>query len=134
MVEKLGSRPDFVSQVTIDLCVVGGRRMINRVVFLGSALLLIATPVFGQASELAEQLGLGRQNVLSDSKIASGLKEALQAGADNAVKLTGRLDGYLATLPSRFFCRRTCRRSTKGSVPWATARGRRLRPQYEPSG
>src|SRR5580704_11425878 len=28
------------------------------------------------------------------SQIASGLKEALQAGATNAVKLTGRPDGY----------------------------------------
>lgn len=31
---------------------------------------------------------------LSDSKIASGLKEALKVGADNTVKLTGQRDGY----------------------------------------
>ena len=31
---------------------------------------------------------------MSDSKIASGLKEALKVGADNTVKLTGQRDGY----------------------------------------
>src|SRR3954466_7737122 len=32
---------------------------------------------------------------LSDTKIAAGLKEALQVGATNAVALTGKPDGYL---------------------------------------
>ncbi|MGH9681521.1 MAG: DUF4197 domain-containing protein [Candidatus Acidiferrales bacterium] len=31
---------------------------------------------------------------MSDSKVASGLKEALRVGAENAVKLTGRRNGY----------------------------------------
>jgi len=31
-----------------------------------------------------------------DARIAEGLKEALRVGADNAVGLTGRLDGYFA--------------------------------------
>ena len=39
-------------------------------------------------------VGLGNSNGLSDSKVASGLKEALRVGADNAVKFTGRRDGY----------------------------------------
>jgi len=44
--------------------------------------------------EISKRLGLGNQSTLSDSKIASGLKEALQVGANNAVKLTGKPDGY----------------------------------------
>jgi len=50
---------------------------------LGAILLLAMAPAFGQAG-------------LSDTKIASGLKEALQVGAQNAVKLTGRPDGYFS--------------------------------------
>jgi hypothetical protein len=46
---------------------------------------------FGQ---ILQGLGLGQQRGLSDVKIASGLKEALQIGTGNAVSLTGRLDGY----------------------------------------
>lgn len=61
---------------------------------LGCVLLLIAMPALGQIDEITKHLGLGNQSAVSDSKIASGLKEALQAGATNAVKLTGRPDGY----------------------------------------
>lgn len=38
---------------------------------------------------------LGLRNK-SNNKIAEGLKEALRVGAENAVKLTGRVDGYFA--------------------------------------
>ena len=37
---------------------------------------------------------MGQQSGVSDGRIASGLKEALQIGSENAVNLTGRLDGY----------------------------------------
>ncbi len=47
---------------------------------------------FGQAGDLASRIGLG--STLSNSKIAAGLKQALQIGAGNAVKLVGRKDGY----------------------------------------
>ena len=69
-------------------------KMYSRGLFFGFALLLLTAPVHGQAGEIARQLGLGKQSTLSDSKIASGLKEALQVGATNTVKLTGRHDGY----------------------------------------
>ncbi|MBZ5502704.1 MAG: DUF4197 domain-containing protein [Acidobacteriia bacterium] len=68
--------------------------MIIRGMFLGSVLLLFTVPALGQADEISKRLGLGKQSTLSDSKIASGLKEALQVGATNAVKSTGRRDGY----------------------------------------
>jgi len=57
--------------------------MLTRGFALISALLLSAISAFAQGA-------------LSDSKIASGLKEALQVGATNAVKLTGKPDGYFA--------------------------------------
>ncbi len=57
--------------------------MLTRGFALISALLLSAISAFAQGA-------------LSDSKITSGLKEALQVGATNAVKLTGKPDGYFA--------------------------------------
>ena len=41
-----------------------------------------------------DQIVLAQARGLSDAQIASGLKEALQAGTQNAVSLTGRPDGY----------------------------------------
>jgi hypothetical protein len=38
--------------------------------------------------------GLGKSGNQSDSKTASGLKEALQIGTDHAVDLTGTTDGF----------------------------------------
>jgi hypothetical protein len=48
----------------------------------------------GQAGDLAKRLGIGSN--LSDSKINAGLKQALQIGAENSVKLVGRKDGYFS--------------------------------------
>ena len=67
--------------------------MITRRFTLGIALLLSATFTFGQIGEIAKGLGLG-QSSLSDSKLGSGLKEALRVGTDKTVNLTGRTDGY----------------------------------------
>lgn len=50
------------------------------------------TPARGQVSDIARRLGLSSQ--LSDTKINAGLKQALQIGAENSVKLVGRKDGY----------------------------------------
>ena len=64
------------------------------------ALLLLTTTLssaqgtLGQAGDIAKRLGLG--NSLSDSKINAGLKQALQIGAENSVKLVGRKDGYFS--------------------------------------
>jgi len=70
--------------------------MIIRGLVLGATLLFASIFAFAQvdANEISKHLGLGTQGELSDSKIASGLKQALQVGAENAVKLTGRPDGY----------------------------------------
>src|SRR5579864_1685160 len=61
-------------------------------VWIACCVLIFATPVRGQMDAVTKQLGRGSQSTLSDSKIASGLKEALQVGAGNAVKLTGHPD------------------------------------------
>jgi len=68
--------------------------MIARGFLLGSILLILPTLSFSQTSEISKRLGLGGQGELSDSKIASGLKQALQVGAENTVKITGKPDGY----------------------------------------
>jgi len=64
--------------------------------FLVTCLIVIltATPVSAQWRDILQGLGLGGQGGLSEAKIASGLKEALEIGAANAVRLTGRRDGY----------------------------------------
>ena len=65
-----------------------------RVFFFFLFFLLSASVSFAQFGEIARRLGLGTGSALSDTKISSGLKEALRVGADNAVKLTGKPDGY----------------------------------------
>jgi len=58
-------------------------------------LLLAATPATAQIEQLLRGLGgVVPPSGLSEGKIASGLKEALQVGTQNAVNLTGKTDGY----------------------------------------
>lgn len=56
---------------------------------LAFVLLLPANAQIGKVFE-----GLGNRGETSDSKTASGLKEALQIGTDHAVDLTGTTDGF----------------------------------------
>lgn len=67
-----------------------------RGLVLGTTLLFATTTAFAQVApnEISKRLGFGSQDELSNSKIASGLKQALQVGSESAVKLTGRPDGY----------------------------------------
>ena len=69
--------------------------MVIRALAVGAILWLSASPASaGQLDWIFKGLGVGQQGGLSDVKVASGLKEALQIGSGNAVNLTGRLDGY----------------------------------------
>lgn len=63
---------------------------------LATLLIFIAAPVsgYGQWQSILDKLKGGKKAGLSEDKIASGLKEALQIGTENAVKSTGRKDGY----------------------------------------
>ncbi len=65
-----------------------------RALAVGAIVLVTAAPASAQLGRILRGLGLGQPGGLNDAKIASGLKEALQIGTQNAVNLTGRLDGY----------------------------------------
>jgi len=72
----------------------------SRIFRLCFALVILTMFSFAQVSssqigDIAKRLGLGANN-LSDTKINAGLKQALQIGAENSVKLVGRKDGYFA--------------------------------------
>jgi len=58
------------------------------------ALLVFAAPASAQLDQFLRGLGVGQQSSLGEAKIGSGLKEALQVGAEKAVSLTGRPDGF----------------------------------------
>src|SRR5262249_37980721 len=73
---------------------------IRRIVLLLSALvLLFAVPASAQLDQILKEVetyskpGVG---VSGDAKIGAALKQALQVGTENAVKLTGKTDGYFA--------------------------------------
>ncbi len=56
--------------------------------------LLTAAHASAQLDWIFKGLGVGQQTELSEARVASGLKEALQLGTENAVGVAGRLDGY----------------------------------------
>lgn len=68
--------------------------MIMRVLVLETAIFCSSVLACAQLEQVTKGLGLGNKSELSDSRVASGLKEALQVGADKAVTLTGKTDGY----------------------------------------
>ena len=66
-----------------------------RAITTSLAICVLAVPAWGQLDQMLKGLGgLAPQSGPSDAKIASGLKEALQVGTQNAVNLTGKTDGY----------------------------------------
>jgi Protein of unknown function (DUF4197) len=74
------------------------RTRAGAVLALLATLLLAAHPASAQLPDLLKrfpQLPATGEG-LGDAKIAQGLKEALRVGTENAVSLTGRLDGYFA--------------------------------------
>jgi len=66
-----------------------------RAIVASLTIVLLAAPAWGQLDQWLKGLGgLAPQSGLTDAKVASGLKEALQVGTQNAVNLTGKTDGY----------------------------------------
>lgn len=59
-----------------------------------AALILFCGPAHAQIEELEKRIGVNGTSGLSESKVASGLKEALQVGSENAVKIVGKPNGY----------------------------------------
>ncbi len=68
--------------------------MAIRALALAAIIVVSTAPDSAQLEQVFKKLGLGKRNELSDEKITSGLKEALRVGTDNAVRSTGRPDGY----------------------------------------
>jgi hypothetical protein len=69
----------------------------THIVAVGLLIVLVVAPASAQVEELLRGLGVpAPQSGLSEAKVVSGLKEALQVGTQNAVNLTGKTDGYLA--------------------------------------
>lgn len=64
---------------------------------LALALILAVVPASAQLDKILEGFGKKKSSSsssLSDDKIGSGLKEALEVGAGNAVAITGKTDGF----------------------------------------
>jgi hypothetical protein len=68
--------------------------MIVRMLVVGMFILFTALPASAQLDRVFKGLGGGEKSGLSDVKIGSGLKEALQIGTENAANFTGKTDGY----------------------------------------
>src|SRR5262249_35337385 len=71
------------------------RRMGLVTMLIAVVVVFLAAPASAQLDRLLK--GLSKEPAgaaLSDAKIASGLKEALTVGTQNAVNLTGKTDGY----------------------------------------
>lgn len=72
--------------------------MVKSPVIMSFLLLLlpqIAFAQFGDFMKEIDKLSLPGAKTLGDDKIISGLKEALNVGTENTVKLTGHTDGFL---------------------------------------
>jgi hypothetical protein len=73
------------------------------------ALNLAGEPQFGDILK-----GLGNRGNASDSKSASGLKEALQIGTDHAVDFTGKTDGFFKNEAIKIFLPDKLKTAEKG--------------------
>jgi hypothetical protein len=88
--------------------------MLKRAVVLALLFLSTSAISFAQLDQVTKGLGLGSRSELSDSKVASGLKEALKIGAENAVKFTGKTDGYFGNEAIKILLPKNLRPLEKG--------------------
>jgi Protein of unknown function (DUF4197) len=65
-----------------------------RPLILAVLVALFSVPAHAQLDEIEKRMGVNIGPGLSESKIASGLKQALQVGSENAVKIVGKPNGY----------------------------------------
>src|ERR1700759_1575745 len=65
-----------------------------RALVISIFVFLFALPAHAQIDEIEKRLGVNSASGLSESKVASGLKQALQVGSENAVKIVGKPNGY----------------------------------------
>ena len=101
--------------------------------FVLGLVLCVTTLASAQLGDIARQLGLGSK--LSDTKISSGLKQALQIGAEQSVKLTGRQNGYFGNPDIKILMPNNLRTLEKGlRMVGYGSEDRRLRAEHEPGG
>src|ERR1700742_1182371 len=65
-----------------------------RPLILAVLVILFSVPAHAQLDEIEKRMGVNVAPGLSESKVASGLKQALQVGSQNAVKIVGKPNGY----------------------------------------
>jgi Protein of unknown function (DUF4197) len=65
-----------------------------RLLVVAAFVMMFSIPVHAQLDELEKRIGINGASGLSESKVASGLKQALQVGSENAVKIVGKPNGY----------------------------------------
>jgi len=65
-----------------------------RSLILAVFVILFSVPARAQLDEIEKRMGVNVGPGLSQSKVASGLKQALQVGSENAVKIVGKPNGY----------------------------------------
>jgi hypothetical protein len=65
-----------------------------RALVLALFAILFAVPAHAQLDEFEKRMGVNVGPGLSEAKVASGLKQALQVGSENAVKIVGKPNGY----------------------------------------
>src|SRR5580658_2933959 len=65
-----------------------------RPLILAVLVALFSVPAHAQLDEIEKRMGVNVGPGLSESKVASGLKQALQVGSENAVKIVGKPNGY----------------------------------------
>ena len=85
-----------------------------RVNLLSIVLFCTSTPVLAQLDQMKSRIGLGKGSELSESKVGSGLKEALRIGAENSVKVTGKKDGYFGDQAIKILLPKNLRPLEKG--------------------
>ncbi|MEY2412745.1 MAG: hypothetical protein QOD84_1351 [Acidobacteriaceae bacterium] len=96
--------------------------MTIRAIILGGILLYVPALACAQFEEVAKSLGLDKNSEMSESKIASGLKEALRVGANNSVKLTGTTNGYFRNQAIKISYQKTSNRRRRCLVQWGISR------------
>ncbi len=65
-----------------------------RPLILAVFVILFSVPAHAQLDEIEKRMGVNVGPGLTESKVASGLKQALQVGSENAVKIVGKPNGY----------------------------------------
>jgi len=89
--------------------------MVIRIMLIFMVILFVTFPASAQLDRIFKVLGIGEKDSgLSDTKIGSGLKEALRIGTENAVNLTGKTDGYFLNLAIKILMPEKLRTFEKG--------------------